>query len=43
VRNAASIRAFEKAGFRRWRIVDVPGEPAPEQLLRIERRGLRKP
>jgi aminoglycoside 6'-N-acetyltransferase len=38
VRNAASIRAFEKAGFRRWRVVEFPGEHAPEQLLRIERK-----
>jgi RimJ/RimL family protein N-acetyltransferase len=37
VRNHASIRAFEKAGFVRAGIVQVPGEDAPEQLLRLER------
>lgn len=37
VRNEASIRAFEKAGFRRLEVVEIPGADAPEQLLRIER------
>ena len=37
VRNEASIRAFEKAGFVRVGVFEVPGEPAPQQLLRIER------
>ena len=35
-RNRASIRAFEKAGFRTWKIVSSP-DGEPEQLLRIER------
>jgi RimJ/RimL family protein N-acetyltransferase len=34
--NHASIRAFEKAGFRRWKVVDAGGEE-PECVLRIER------
>jgi RimJ/RimL family protein N-acetyltransferase len=37
VRNHASIRAFEKAGFVRAGIVDVPGGEAPELLLRLDR------
>ena len=37
VRNETSIRAFEKAGFVRVGVFEVPGEPAPQQLLRIER------
>jgi RimJ/RimL family protein N-acetyltransferase len=36
VRNAQSIRAFEKAGFRRTGVVEIPGE-GPEQLLRLGR------
>ena len=37
VRNRPSIRAFEKAGFVPVRVFEVPGEPAPEQLLRLDR------
>ena len=37
VRNETSIRAFEKAGFARVGVFEVAGEPAPQQLLRIER------
>jgi RimJ/RimL family protein N-acetyltransferase len=37
VRNLASIRAFEKAGFLPLAIVQVPGEEAPQQLLRVAR------
>jgi len=33
VSNAAAIRAYEKAGFARWRTVEVPGEAEPELLL----------
>lgn len=33
--NNVSIRAFEKAGFRRVR--ELPGEYAPELLMRLER------
>ena len=36
-RNAAAIRCYEKAGFRFWKQVSVPGEPAPEYLMRISR------
>jgi aminoglycoside 6'-N-acetyltransferase len=32
-RNARSIRAFEKAGFRFLRDVPIPGEPAPHRLM----------
>lgn len=32
-RNARSIRAFEKAGFRFLRDAEIPGEPAPHRLL----------
>lgn len=38
--NAATLRAFEKAGFRRWKsVVNERGEP--ERVLRIERDHLR--
>jgi len=40
VRNQTSIRAFEKAGFRRLGTMEIPGEEAPEQLVRIERADL---
>ena len=36
--NHASLRAFEKAGFVRGRVVHVPGERAPEQLMVLERK-----
>ena len=35
--NAAAIRCSEKAGFRFWKQVTVPGEPAPESLMRLSR------
>jgi aminoglycoside 6'-N-acetyltransferase len=35
--NYPSLRAFEKAGFVRTRVVHVPGERAPEQLMVLER------
>src|SRR4051812_13711421 len=38
--NAAAIRAYEKAGFRYLKTIQVPGEPAPEALLRITRADL---
>jgi aminoglycoside 6'-N-acetyltransferase len=34
VQNIAAIRAYEKAGFRALREVDVPGEPDREFLMR---------
>ena len=34
--NDASIRAFEKAGFTRVRIVTDPEEPGPHQLMRLD-------
>lgn len=33
--NKAAIRAYEKAGFRYLRTVQIPGEPEPEALMRI--------
>jgi RimJ/RimL family protein N-acetyltransferase len=38
IENRASLRAFEKAGFVRGRIVHVPGERAPEQLMVLDRK-----
>jgi RimJ/RimL family protein N-acetyltransferase len=38
--NAAAIRAYEKAGFRYLKTVRVPGEPAPEYLMRATREDL---
>jgi RimJ/RimL family protein N-acetyltransferase len=35
--NTASIRAFEKAGFRRIGITTDPEEPGPHQLMRRDR------
>ncbi|HEV2237846.1 MAG TPA: GNAT family N-acetyltransferase [Ktedonobacterales bacterium] len=35
--NRAAIRAYEKAGFRYLRTVTVPGEPAPEYVMRLAR------
>jgi aminoglycoside 6'-N-acetyltransferase len=35
VKNAAAIRAYEKAGFRPLKEVRVPGEADPEFLMRI--------
>ena len=40
VRNAAAIRAYEKAGFLRLREVTVPGEPDPELLMRLTKSAL---
>ena len=37
VSNAAAIRAYKKAGFVRWRTVEVPGEAEPELLLLAHR------
>lgn len=36
-KNLAGIRAYEKAGFRYLKTVDVPGEPEPEYLMRLEK------
>ena len=35
VKNVAAIRAYEKAGFRAFREVQVPGEGDPEFLMRL--------
>ena len=36
--NAAAIRAYEKAGFRYFKTIQVPGEPEPEYLMKLTRR-----
>ena len=36
-RNAAAIRAYEKAGFRYFKEIQVPGEPEPEYLMKLTR------
>ena len=35
VKNTPAIRAYEKAGFRQLREVQVPDEPDPELLMRV--------
>ena len=39
-RNSRAIRCYEKVGFRYWKTVQIPGERAPEYLMRITPRGL---
>ena len=36
-KNFAAIRAYEKAGFRFFKSIQVPGEPEPEYLMRLSR------
>ena len=36
-KNVAAIRAYEKAGFRFFKTIQVPGEPEPEYLMRLSR------
>jgi len=36
-KNIAAIRAYEKAGFRFFKTIQVPGEPEPEYLMRLTR------
>jgi|SRR5208282_1136248 len=36
--NRRAIRSYEKAGFIYWKTVQIPGERAPEHLMRITRR-----
>lgn len=38
--NRIAIRAYEKVGFRYWKMVQIPDEPQPEILLRIHRRDI---
>ena len=33
--NAAAMRAYEKAGFPFFKIIQVPGEPEPEYLMKL--------
>lgn len=35
--NQAAIRTYARAGFRYLKTIQVPGEPAPEYLMRITR------
>ncbi len=35
--NAAAIRAYAKAGFRYFKTIQVPGEPEPENLMKLSR------
>ncbi len=37
-KNTAAIRAYEKAGFRYFKTIQVPGEPEPEYLMKLTRR-----
>ncbi|MDQ4127627.1 MAG: GNAT family N-acetyltransferase [Actinomycetota bacterium] len=37
--NVAAIRAYEKAGFRFFKTIQVPAEPEPEYLMKITREG----
>lgn len=39
-RNSRAIRCYEKVGFRYWKTVQIPGERAPEYLMRITPREL---
>ena len=36
-KNTAAIRAYEKAGFRYFKTIQVPGEPEPEHLMKMSR------
>ncbi len=36
-KNQAAIRAYEKAGFRYFKTIQVPGEPEPEYLMKLAR------
>ena len=39
-RNQRAIRCYTKVGFRYWKTVQIPGERAPEYLMRIARSDL---
>ena len=41
-KNAAAIRAYEKAGFRFFKTIQVPGEPEPEHLMKMTREEFEK-
>jgi aminoglycoside 6'-N-acetyltransferase len=34
-KNTVAIRAYEKAGFRYWKTIHIPGESEPEYLMRL--------
>lgn len=36
-KTAAAIKAYEKAGFRYFKKIQVPGEPEPEYLMKLTR------
>ncbi|HYG56977.1 MAG TPA: GNAT family N-acetyltransferase [Symbiobacteriaceae bacterium] len=35
--NRRALRAYEKAGFKLWKVIDHPDEPSPVALMRITR------
>ncbi|CAA9476334.1 MAG: hypothetical protein AVDCRST_MAG12-1192 [uncultured Rubrobacteraceae bacterium] len=37
-KNVAAVRAYEKAGFRFFKTIQIPGEPEPEHLMKLTRR-----
>jgi RimJ/RimL family protein N-acetyltransferase len=38
IENHRAIRSYQKAGFSYWKTVQIPGERAPEYVMRITRR-----
>jgi len=38
IENHRAIRCYQKVGFSYWKTVQIPGEPAPEYVMRITRR-----
>ena len=36
-KNSAAIRTYEKAGFKFFKTIQVPGEPEPEYLMKLSR------
>jgi RimJ/RimL family protein N-acetyltransferase len=38
IENHRAIRSYQKAGFSYWKTVQIPGERAPEYLMKITRR-----
>lgn len=40
--NIAGIRAYEKAGFRFFKTIQVPGEPEPEYLMKLTTEDFRR-
>lgn len=40
--NTAAIRAYEKAGFRFFKTIQVPAEPEPEHLMKLNREEFKR-